>query len=364
MTPNDYGGALGLKLEELLEGVEKLGGKKYAWRALAYGYDGMNWELQELAEDYLLKYLPQTSGLSNKLSEEHDELGIMLRSIPLFTGMPETLIAALSNQFRICKFSAGDEVIHEGESGDSFFIVNAGQLEVVGSGVFTDGAYKSMGTSLEKDHVMIFFKKPHRITRLVRGDYFGELALLENKPRSASVRAVTPVELLRLGKDDFNCLIRNRISFDANSREEIRRLSLLRKIPLFEGFDGSFLRFAAQKLETVRVDAGASVFRQGEPGDKLYIIERGKVAVIINGEQRASLGSGEYFGEIALLTNSPRNATVTALQPLELLQLRAEDFNELVANSSAMKLALERTSSRRKLSNERWMRQRQAEQAG
>jgi CRP-like cAMP-binding protein len=362
MTPNDYGGALALTLDELLAGVERLAGKKYAWRALAYGYDQLHWELQEIAEDYILKYVPHSSGLSNKLSEEHDELRIMLRSIPLFIGMPETLITALSKQFRPYKFSAGEEIVRAGEIGDSFYIVRTGQLEVVGSAIFTGGEYKPLDAPLEKDHVMFFFNKARRINLLVRGDYFGELALLEDKPHPATVRALTPAEVLRMGKEDFDRLIRNRIGFDTKTRAEIRRLSLLRQIPLFEGFDGGFLRFIVQKLEIVGINAGDSVFHQGDPGDKFYIIERGKAAVIIDGEQRATLGTGEYFGEISLLMKSPRSATVAALQPLELLQLRAEDFNALVEGSSAMKQALERASSRRIILNERWARQRQAEQ--
>jgi CRP-like cAMP-binding protein len=79
--------------------------------------------------------------------------------------------------------------------------------------------------------------------------------------------------------------------------------------------------------------------------------------VTINAEQRATLGAGEYFGEIALLMDTPRTATVAAIQPTILLELSADDFKTLVRDSSAVKQALERASSRRALSNERWDRQ-------
>ncbi len=113
------------------------------------------------------------------------------------------------------------------------------------------------------------------------------------------------------------------------------------------------------KFEEVKLHPGDSVFHQGDPADKFYIIEQGKVGISIDGEPRDTLGTGEYFGEIALLMNMPRTASVTALQPLTLLQLQATDFNKLVQDSSAMRQALERTSSRRALANERWIRQRQ-----
>jgi CRP-like cAMP-binding protein len=356
MTPNDYGSAMALGLDELLAGVERLAGKKYARRTLAYGYDKLHWELQETAEDYILKYVPNASGLSNKLSEDRDDLALLLRSVPLFMGMSDAKVNALSKQFKVRHFNAGDEIVRAGDVGDSFYIVRAGRLEVVGTVDFASPQYKKM----EGDQAMIFSTKMRRITQLTRGDYFGEFALIEGKPRAATVKAVTPAEVLRLSKSDFDRLIRSSINFDDHAREEIRRLGMLRQIPLFEGFDGAELKAIVQKLESVKIKPGDSVFEQGDPADRFFIIELGKVSVKIDGQERAVLGTGEYFGEIALLMNTPRTATVTALQPLTLLQLRAADFNQLVQDSTALKQAIERASSRRSLANERWARQQQA----
>jgi CRP-like cAMP-binding protein len=129
----------------------------------------------------------------------------------------------------------------------------------------------------------------------------------------------------------------------------------LRQVPLFEQFGGRELGALAGKFEKVEFTPGVKIINQGEWGNLFYIIELGKVSVSIDGQERALLGTGEYFGEIALLTDIPRTATVTTLEPTVLLQLSAPDFSELIQASNASKQALERVSSRRRLSNERWL---------
>lgn len=362
MTPNDYGGALALQLNELLTSVERLGGKKYAWRSLAYGYDRLHWDLQEIVEDYILKYVTYAAGLSHQLSEDRDDIGLLLRSVPLFASMSPVMLRALRQQFQMRSLRAGDEIVHAGAPDNSFFLVRAGRLEVVGTVDIAGGLYKPMHANLENDQAMFFLKKPRRITQLTRGDYFGELALLEGQPHEATVRALTPAQVLWLSRADFDRLLRSSLSFGDSAREQMRWLGILRQIPLFEGLDVALLQSIAGKLERLRLQAGDPVFRQGDPAGSFYIIERGKAGVLIDGEQRASLGTGEYFGEIALLTNTPRTASVVALQPLSLLQLRADTFYELIQDSG-LKHAIERTSSRRVLENERWARQRQTDLA-
>lgn len=113
----------------------------------------------------------------------------------------------------------------------------------------------------------------------------------------------------------------------------------------------------AARLTRSEVSQGDAVFEQGAPGDCFYIIESGRVGVRINGVERAILGAGEYFGEMALLSDAPRAASVRALQPTTLLRLSGEDFNELARHDSGVKQALERARSRRVLSNERWLRE-------
>jgi len=89
--------------------------------------------------------------------------------------------------------------------------------------------------------------------------------------------------------------------------------------------------------------AGTVVVRQGDPGDKFYAIASGtaEVDVSIDGQTKTrQLGQGDYFGEIALLQNVPRTATVRALDPLTTYVLSREDFEELQRRASEFKESL------------------------
>jgi len=133
-----------------------------------------------------------------------------------------------------------------------------------------------------------------------------------------------------------------------------RRAVLLRRIPMFADFDNFELRRVVGQLESKSVQGGEIIFEQGDPGDRFYIIESGQVGVETiapSGEkvELARLGAGEYFGETALLMNVPRTATISTLEPTQLLLLGADAFNDLVRQSQNVSRSLERTSSRRML---------------
>lgn len=93
-------------------------------------------------------------------------------------------------------------------------------------------------------------------------------------------------------------------------------------------------------------EPGQNVFRQGELGDRIYIIASGRAEVIrIEGREElvlATLGPGEYFGEIALLNHTTRNATVRCLEALDVLSIHKREFNVLAANLPAMRESFER----------------------
>jgi len=82
----------------------------------------------------------------------------------------------------------------------------------------------------------------------------------------------------------------------------------------------------ASRLSPVRVAAGDDVFRRGEAGDRFYVIGAGEAEVAVDGRRPVRLGPGAYFGEIALLRDVPRTATVTARSDLELYALERDDF--------------------------------------
>ncbi|MCF7853020.1 MAG: FAD-dependent oxidoreductase [Simkaniaceae bacterium] len=113
----------------------------------------------------------------------------------------------------------------------------------------------------------------------------------------------------------------------------------------------------SQGITPLHFEKGEIIFHEGDVGDYLYIITDGEVAVLKTKggkqEQVATLGKGEYFGEMALVHQKMRSATVKCLQPTNVLALRKSDFGLLVANFSELKDSFEKTSEiRGKVVNE------------
>jgi predicted MFS family arabinose efflux permease len=105
-----------------------------------------------------------------------------------------------------------------------------------------------------------------------------------------------------------------------------RGLELLQTLPIFAPLPVQTLERLASELRPVPVGAGTMVFRQGDPGDRFYLVASGAVDVEIDGRPQRSLGPGEAFGEIALLRDLPRTATVTAASDTQLYALEREEF--------------------------------------
>ena len=118
-------------------------------------------------------------------------------------------------------------------------------------------------------------------------------------------------------------------------------LELLRRIPIFSPLSPPVLEGLAARLNLVRVSAGEEIVRQGDPGDRFYVIASGEVEVSVDDRPQATQGPGEHFGEIALLRDVPRTATVTARTDAELYALERDDFLAAVTGHSASAEAAE-----------------------
>jgi CRP-like cAMP-binding protein len=103
-------------------------------------------------------------------------------------------------------------------------------------------------------------------------------------------------------------------------------LELLRAIPMFALLPPLVLERLASLSVEVQVPAGSPVFTQGERGDRFYVIATGSAEVEIDGAEQRTLGPGDFFGEIALLRDVPRTATVRAVDELTLYALERDDF--------------------------------------
>jgi CRP-like cAMP-binding protein len=108
------------------------------------------------------------------------------------------------------------------------------------------------------------------------------------------------------------------------------KLELLQRIPLFAGFDRRKIRRLGMLAEEVDVPAGKVLIRQGESGGDMMVLVSGQVGVERDGERLNTLGPGDFFGEIALIAEGPRTATVTSEAPARLLVINHRDFHSLL----------------------------------
>lgn len=110
----------------------------------------------------------------------------------------------------------------------------------------------------------------------------------------------------------------------------------LRRVPLFAELDDAELQSIADSMHEANVPAGATVTAEGGPGDGFFVIDSGEAEVTIGGEPRATMASGDYFGEIALLLGSNRTATVTASTDLRCYALTPWAFRTLVEETPSI----------------------------
>ena len=135
--------------------------------------------------------------------------------------------------------------------------------------------------------------------------------------------------------------------------EAMERADVLTGMPLFSEVRAPQVKVIASKLMAESHPAGSTIVRQGDLGDKFYVIKAGTVEVrrLPEGAEAETtvgrLGRGEYFGEIALLMNVPRTASVIADTDVELLSLDTNSFEEVVRNYLQGSRGLEQSSSRR-----------------
>jgi CRP-like cAMP-binding protein/Zn-dependent protease len=233
----------------------------------------------------------------------------LLRAVHFLSPLSDADMVEVATRMHRQAFRAGEIVIRQGEEGDRFYVIEHGVAEV-----------------LVGDDPL-----PRR--QLTRGDYFGEIALLERVNRTATVRAVSPVGVLWLGLGDFDRLLADRVSASAQIDEAIHTLEGLRQFSILADLSSRELDALASRLLRERFSAGAVVIQEGEPGDAFYLVESGQAEVLVGGHRRNILGRGTYFGEIALLHDVPRTATVRALTPLEVFKLGRQDFEALIVKT-------------------------------
>jgi CRP-like cAMP-binding protein len=111
---------------------------------------------------------------------------------------------------------------------------------------------------------------------------------------------------------------------------------VLKRVPLFAGLDARELQEIAAQMRERRFHAGDTVTEEGAGGAGFFVVESGEAEVTVAGEHRGTIGAGDYFGEIALLTGSDRTATIKAKTDMACWGMTPWDFRPLVESNSTI----------------------------
>jgi len=246
----------------------------------------------------------------------------MLSGVAAFAGLSPQTLALLDAELREEHYAPGVTVVSEGDVGDRLFVVVEGEVEVLVAGA----------------------KGPVPVAVLSAGDLFGEMALLApGGVREATVVALTALRVRSLPAEAFHTLLASQPEFakgiDA-SVEILRRSRFLKMVASPFGAIEPHRRDALAASLTLRtVEAGDEVVHQGDPGEAAFLVRRGRFEVLLASPGEAArrlgvIGVGALFGEAALLTGEPRNASVRALEAGELLVLERSDLLAALADDS------------------------------
>lgn len=253
--------------------------------------------------------IPKSEDISNRLFQ-------VVSKSPLLRALDEKQKQTIVNAFNgpLIK-EPGDDIIVQGELGDVFYLLEEGNVDV----------YISKKGQPEA--------KVHTYTP---GNAFGELAIMYNAPRAATCRAQTTCKLWALDRISFKVIV---VAAAMLKREQY--MGFLKRVPLLEQLTEMEMSTLADALAEEKYNDGDLVFRQGDDGDFFYIVKEG-VAVCSQkdaaGQSKivATLNEGDYFGEIALLTAKPRQATVAAQGPLAVLSLDRATFTRVMGPLDAI----------------------------
>ncbi|XP_016968021.1 cAMP-dependent protein kinase type II regulatory subunit isoform X1 [Drosophila biarmipes] len=220
-----------------------------------------------------------------KTDEQRARLVESVKNVLLFRSLEKEQMNQVLDAMFERKVQPGDYIIRQGDDGDNFYVIES-------------GVYK------------VFINDKHINTYNHTG-LFGELALLYNMPRAATVQAETSGLLWAMDRQTFR-----RILLKSAFRKRKMYEELLNSVPMLKALQNYERMNLADALVSKSYDSGERIIKQGDAADGMYFIEEGTVSVRMDQDDAeveiSQLGKGQYFGELALVTHRPRAASVYA----------------------------------------------------
>ena len=233
-----------------------------------------------------------------------------LAATPLFAGMPSDALQALVENLQLVSLERGEPLFREGDPSDALYVIVEGEVSVQNEG-------------------------PPRVemSRLGPGAFIGEVALMTDQPRSATVVCLQDAELLRIDRHTLSRVLANHGDVLRAVLRFVRDRLVdrwMRTSPLFRPFNDAERIELAAKFKFLEIDGGTVVLGAGERPDGLYIVLAGQFLVLRNKSAVAQLGPGDLIGETALLSGGAFKSDVVARGKGLALCLPAAVFREVI----------------------------------
>ncbi|SCP03514.1 CAMP-dependent protein kinase regulatory subunit, putative [Plasmodium malariae] len=237
--------------------------------------------------------------------DEHEKAKIReaLNESFLFNHLNKMEMETIVDAFFDENVEQGVNIINEGDDGDLLYVIDEGEVEI----------YKTKENGKEI------------LTILKSKDVFGELALLYNSKRAATAKALTKCHLWALDRESFTYIIKDNVAKKRQMYEDV-----LKQITILKGMDPYERSKVADCLKTKTYSDGDIIINEGEQGDTFYILIEGNATALKDNKVIKTYNKGDYFGELALLKNQPRAATVKAQNTCQVVYLDRKSFKRLL----------------------------------
>jgi CRP-like cAMP-binding protein/Fe-S-cluster-containing dehydrogenase component len=297
--------------------------------------------------------------------------------LPVFKGVSGTFLELNRGALVRRRYKSGEVICREGEFGSTAFYILEGTVDVfIGSPIGHVKQEDANAGWLSKIRSVLASRDQHvreeentqrwipvdapidlpydnPIAQLGAGELFGEMTCMSFHPRSATVRARTEVVVLEMLRNVLDILQKNK-TFRADLDRKYRQRALethLKSVPVFSTMPPDFIEYLRDRVELQRYSPGEVIVRQGEVADAFYLVRLGFVKVSEHhpgGEIVLTyLGRGGYFGEMGLLGGGLRTATCTALDHVDVVKIRGEDFHLMLERFPAIRSSLEQVALER-----------------
>ena len=304
-------------------------GRRFVRRVLASTYQRLHADERRMVAGSLLPEGPW-SDVTSQPEVPAQDIAPAIRQLLFFQSLSDDEMGTLCTLFHTRTYGPRQTIVHQGQPAHAFYVLQQGEaraLEVDESGA----------------------ERP--VADLGPGDHFGDEALGQGGAHATTVRTRSEVTLLQLAGEHFDSFAHlgdQLLEKVEATREDV---ALLKSVSLFHELPPTQVALLLSKFREVTAPAGTEIIREGDSGDTFYVIKSGTVEVVkgCDGESLplATLSRGQYFGEIALIRDVPRTATVRATSPVELWSLTKGDFLRLVGRDMGIREELRETIDQR-----------------